>query len=304
MKIGFVGLGAMGRAIATNLVKAGHDVTVWNRTPAAAQELGSIGAAVSARVEDALCGVDVIVSMLADDAAIRSVLMDSGLLAATRAPLIHVNMSTISVSLADELTVLHDRAGSAYVSAPVVGRPHVAAAAALHILVAGPPDALVHLQPLLAAVGKKSWPLGPRPSQANVMKLAINFLLISAIETMGEAVALLDAHDVSPASLIDLVSSSIFPGPVYQGYGSTMVTGAYEPAGFKARLGLKDVALALSAAETKRVPLPVASLLRECLNDALAHGEGDHDLAVLAKGALRRAGNPGSSPSAESKRSH
>nr|WP_281280160.1 NAD-binding protein [Panacagrimonas perspica] len=122
------------------------------------------------------------------------------------------------------------------------------------------------------------------------MKLAVNFMLVSAIETMGEAAALVDAHGVSPSTLIELVSSSIFPGPVYQGYGSNIAEQRYEPAGFKARLGLKDVRLILAAAESESVPLPIASLVRDSLLDALAHGDGDKDWSVLAQGALRRAG--------------
>jgi 3-hydroxyisobutyrate dehydrogenase-like beta-hydroxyacid dehydrogenase len=290
MKIGFVGLGAMGRAIAANLLKAGHAVTVWNRTAAAIESLAQSGASVAAKPLQAATGVDIMFSMLADDASVREVLVDPGVLSATRAPQIHVNMSTISVALADELAALHAGVGSAYVAAPVIGRPNVAAAAALQILAAGAPDALRRVQPLFDVIGKKTWPLGDRASQANVMKLAVNFMLVSAIETMGEAAALVDAYGVPPASLIDLVSSSIFPGPVYQGYGGTIVNRAYEPAGFKARLGLKDVRLALAAGESTDVPLPIASLLRDSLIDALAHGEGDKDLAVLAQGAMRRAG--------------
>jgi 3-hydroxyisobutyrate dehydrogenase-like beta-hydroxyacid dehydrogenase len=290
MKIGFLGLGAMGRAIACNLIKAGHTVTVWNRTASATEEFAQKGATVAAEAAQVLAGADVVVSMLADDLAVRAVLIDSGLLTATRTPQVHVCMSTISVALADELSALHAKAGSAYVAAPVVGRPNVAEAGMLQILAAGAPDALACVQPLFDVVGKKTWMLGDRPSQANVMKLAVNFMLVSAIETMGEAAALVDSYGVPPAALIDLVSASIFPGPVYQGYGATIVNRSYEPAGFKARLGLKDIRLALAAGESNAVPLPIASLLRDSLIDALAHRDGEKDLAVLAQGAMRRAG--------------
>jgi 3-hydroxyisobutyrate dehydrogenase-like beta-hydroxyacid dehydrogenase len=245
---------------------------------------------VASEAAQVLAGADVVVSMLADDLAVRAVLIDSGLLTATRTPQVHVCMSTISVALADELSALHAKAGSAYVAAPVVGRPNVAEAGMLQILAAGAPDALACVQPLFDVVGKKTWMLGDRPSQANVMKLAVNFMLVSAIETMGEAAALVDSYGVPPAALIDLVSASIFPGPVDQGYGATIVTRSYEPAGFKARLGLKDIRLALAAGESNAVPLPIASLLRDSLIDALAHRDGEKDLAVLAQGAMRRAG--------------
>lgn len=290
MKLAFLGLGAMGQAIAANLIKAGHQVTAWNRTPSAGDVLAAQGARIAATPADACADADVLFSMFADDPSLRAVLIESGLLATLRAPLVHVNLATISVVLADELAAQHTATGVAYLSAPVVGRPHVAAAAALQILAAGPTDALDRVQPLLNVIGKKTWRLGERASQANVMKLAVNFMLVSAIETMGEAAALVDAHGIAPSTLIDLVSSSVFPGPVYQGYGSNIAEKRFEPAGFKARLGLKDVRLILAAAESESVPLPIASLVRDSLLDALAHGDGEKDWSVLALGALRRAG--------------
>jgi len=290
VKLAFLGLGAMGQAIAANLIKAGHQVTAWNRTPSAGDVLAAQGARIAATPADACADADVLFSMFADDPSLRAVLIESGLLATLRAPLVHVNLATISVVLADELAAQHTATGVAYLSAPVVGRPHVAAAAALQILAAGPTDALDRVQPLLNVIGKKTWRLGERASQANVMKLAVNFMLVSAIETMGEAAALVDAHGIAPSTLIDLVSSSVFPGPVYQGYGSNIAEKRFEPAGFKARLGLKDVRLILAAAESESVPLPIASLVRDSLLDALAHGDGEKDWSVLALGALRRAG--------------
>ena len=290
MKLAFLGLGAMGQAIAANLLRAGHQVSAWNRTSSPGDALAAQGATIAATAADACAGVDVLFSMFADDASLRAVLIESGLLSTLRAPLVHVNMATISVVLADELAALHAATGVGYLSAPVVGRPHVAAAAALQILAAGPTDALDRVQPLLDVIGKKTWRLGERASQANVMKLAVNFMLVSAIETMGEAAALVEAHGVAPSTLIDLVSSSIFPGPVYQGYGTSIAEKRYEPAGFKARLGLKDVRLILAAAESESVPLPIASLVRDSLLDALAHGDGEKDWSVLAQGAMRRAG--------------
>lgn len=290
MKLAFLGLGAMGQAIAANLLKAGHQVSAWNRTSSAGDALAAQGATIAATAAEACAHADVLFSMFADDASLRAVLIESGLLPTLRAPVVHVNMATISVVLADELAALHAATGVAYLSAPVVGRPHVAAAGALQILAAGPTDALDRVQPLLDVIGKKTWRLGERASQANVMKLAVNFMLVSAIETMGEAAALVDAHGVSPSTLIDLVSSSIFPGPVYQGYGTNIAEKRYEPAGFKARLGLKDVRLILAAAESESVPLPIASLVRDSLLDALAHGDGEKDWSVLAHGAMRRAG--------------
>lgn len=294
MKLAFIGLGAMGQAIVANLLEAGHEVAVWNRSPAAADGVVKQGAKRARSVAAACDGTEVLLSMLADDPSLRAVLIDSGALDGLRAPLVHVNLSTISVSLSEELEKAHARAGVAYIAAPVVGRPHVAAAGALQILAAGPAAALSKVQPLFDVIGKKTWALGDRPSQANVMKLAVNFMLVSAIETMGEATTLVDAYGIAPSTLIDLVSSSVFPGPVYQGYGGNIASATYEPAGFKARLGLKDVRLMLSAAEQASVPLPIASLVRDSLIDALAHGDGEKDWSVLARGSMRRAGrSPG-----------
>lgn len=290
MKLAFLGLGAMGQAIAANLLKAGHSIAAWNRTPSAGDALAAQGARIAATAADACVDADVLFTMFADDPSLRAVLIDSGLLQTLRAPLVHVNMATISVALAEELSASHAKTGVAYLSAPVVGRPNVAAAAALQILAAGPTEALDRVQPLLDVVGKKTWRLGECASQANVMKLAVNFMLISAIETMGEAAALVDAYGIAPSTLIELVSSSIFPGPVYQGYGANIASQRYEPAGFKARLGLKDVRLILAAAEQQSVPLPVASLARDGFLDALAHGDGDKDWSVIARGSMRRAG--------------
>lgn len=290
MKLAFLGLGAMGQAIASNLLKAGHEVAVWNRTPAAAATLVAQGARAITGPAAACEGAEVLFSMLADDPALRSVLLDSGLLSSLRAPLIHVNLSTISVALAEELAAEHAKTGVGYISAPVVGRPHVAAAGALQILAAGPLEALARVQPLFDVIGKKTWLLGERAPQANVMKLAVNFMLVSAIETMGEATTLVDAYGIAPATLIDLVSASVFPGPVYQGYGANIAENRFEPAGFKARLGLKDVRLILAAAENESVPLPIASLVRDSLVDAIAHGDGEKDWSVLSQGSMRRAG--------------
>lgn len=288
MKIGFVGLGNMGQAMATNLLKGGHELLVWNRSPGPVHVLVERGAKAAADPQQAF-SADIVFSMLADDQALRAVLLESGLLQTLKAPLIHVNMATIDVAFAEELAALHHAQGVLYVAAPVMGRPDVAASANLNILAAGPAAAIEQVQPLFDLIGRKTWPLGERASSANVMKLAVNFMLASAIESMGEAAVLVGAYGIESATLINLISSSIFPGPVYQGYGTLIAERRYEPAAFKASLGLKDVGLALAAAERVSVPLPMAQLVHESLLDALAHDEGDMDLAVLGQVAARRA---------------
>lgn len=288
MQIAFVGLGNMGQAMATHLLKSGHPLRVWNRSPGPVHALVEKGAQAADDLQHAF-SADIVFSMLADDHALRELLLESNLLESLKGPLVHVNMATISVALADELSALHTAHGFDYIAAPVLGRPDVAANAALNILAAGTAAAIERVQPLFELIGKRTWPLGEPASRANALKLAVNFMLVSAIESMAEAAVLTQAHGIEAATLIDLISNSVFPGPVYQGYGTLIAKNRYEPAAFKASLGLKDVNLALAAAAAVQVPLPMAELVREHLRDAVAHGEGDMDLAVLGQVALRRA---------------
>lgn len=287
MKIGFLGLGNMGQAIAINLLKGEHELLVWNRTPHATEALIELGAKAVAEPAQAFAA-DVVFSMLADDNALRSVLLDSGLLQQLNGPLIHVNMATIAVSFADELAALHLAQGIDYIAAPVLGRPNVAAAAQLNILAAGPEQAIDTVQPLLDLIGRKTWRLGDKASAANTMKLAANFLLVCAVEAMSEAAVLVSRHGLKSADLIDLVSNTILTGPVYAGYGALIGERRYEPAAFKAVLGLKDVDLMLAAASQVSVQMPSADLIRANLQDAVDHGQGEMDLAVLAEVAQRR----------------
>ena len=293
MNIGFIGLGNMGAAIAGRLLDAGHTLRVWNRSPEPARRLAERGAQAVATAEEAFRG-DVVFSMLSDDQAARAVLLDSGLIARAvpAAARLHVNLATISVALGDELAERHSERGVGYVAAPVLGRPDVAAAGKLTVLVAGPRQAVESVQALLeGTVGQKVWRFGERASQANVVKLAINFMLAAAIESMGEAAALTAGYGVEARELFELVGQSLFPGPVYQGYGRLIAEGRFEPAGFKARLGLKDVRLALAAAEAVTTPMPVGSVIRDSMLEALARGEGEKEFGVvLGRAAMRRGG--------------
>lgn len=293
MDIGFIGLGHMGTAIAARLVKANHTVRVWNRSPEAARKLGEQGAKVVTTAEEAFAG-DAVLSMLADDNALRTVLLDSGLLERSSRDTVpvHVNMTTLSVAFADELTALHAKRGIAYIGAPVMGRPDAAAAGKLNIMAAGPQDALDRVQPLLDVIGQKTWRFGDVPSRANVVKIAMNFMLGAACEAMGEAAALVTGYGVQPQALFDLANHSVFPGAVYEGYGRLIAQATFEPALFTARLGLKDIRLALAAAESVTTPLPMASQMRDSLLESLSRGEGDKEFGVvLGRGAMRRAGH-------------
>lgn len=288
MDIGFIGLGEMGAVMVENILKAGHQVRVWNRSPERAAGLAAAGAQVVGSPAEAFAG-DAVFSMLADDAALRAVI-DAQLLEHAPRGLIHVNMATISVALAEELARAHASRGLNYVAAPVLGRPDVAAAGKLTIVAAGPAEAIDRVQPVFDVIGQKTWRIGSLPQQANVMKLAANFMLASAVETLGEAATLITGHGVAMQDFLDVITGGLFPGPVYQGYGKMIAEQRYEPALFKARLGLKDVRLALAAADAVSTPLPVASVVRDSLIDAIAHGDGEKDFAVLGQVSARRAG--------------
>lgn len=289
MKIAFLGLGAMGQGMARRLLSAGHELQVWNRSPEPAEALASAGAQELGAAVDA-AEADVIVTMLADDAAVRSVVLDSGLLERATGGLVHVACSTISVALAKELTERHRERGVGYVAAPVFGRPNVAAAGGLNIVVAGPPGAVATVQPLLDAMGQKTWPVGEEPLRANVIKIAGNMMIASAIEAMAEATALGKAHGIETATMLDIYTSTLFASPVYKGYGAAIAERRYEPAGFKLKLGLKDIRLALQAGDAANVALPFGSALRDALLESVAAGDGEKDWSALADTALRRGG--------------
>jgi 3-hydroxyisobutyrate dehydrogenase-like beta-hydroxyacid dehydrogenase len=289
MDIGFIGLGQMGKAIATNLLRAGHALRVWNRTASVARELGELGARPAADPAEAARG-EVLFSMLSDDAAHRSVLLDTRLLEHASSGLIHVNLATVSVALARELAQLEARHTLSYVAAPVFGRPEAAAAAKLHVVVAGAPTAVKRIEPLLAVIGQRTWAMGEEPARANAVKLAGNFMIASAIETMGEAAALVQAHGVGAGEFLEILTGTLFASPAYQTYGKLIAERRFLPAGFTMELGLKDVHLALEAGEAARVPLPFAAVLRDHFLEALATGGGSKDWCALAEIAARHAG--------------
>ena len=288
MKVGFIGLGAMGSAMASNLIKAGHEVTVWNRSPGPTEPLASLGAKVVRSADRAVLG-DVLFSMLANDQAVRDVFITGGLLDAMDKGIVHVNHATISVELAKELAEEHAKRGVDYVAAPVFGRPDVAAAGKLNIVAAGRPGLIERVRPLLEAMGSRIWPLGDAPERANVVKIAGNFMLGAAIESMAEASALTRGHGVSAADFLEVMTSTLFASPAFQGYGKLIAEQRYTPAGFALPLGYKDIGLALSAGDAARVPLPLAGLLRDSLLEALSAGDEDVDWSIMAQVAARRA---------------
>ena len=289
MKVGFLGLGAMGSAMATNVLRAGNDMHVWNRTAAQAEPLAKLGAHVARSPRD-LADVDAALAMVADDDAFRATVFESGLFEALRAETVFVNFATVSVAFARETTQRFRERGIAYVAAPVLGRPDAAAQGKLNVLVAGDDAAIARVTPLLDAVGQKTWRIGDDPAEANVIKIAANFMIVSAIETMAEAFALVRGNGGHPKTLLDVVSNTLFASPVYKNYGAQIVEERFDP-GFRLVLGLKDVRLALAAGESAHAPLPFASSLRDTLIEAVAAGDGERDWAALANVTRRRAGD-------------
>ncbi|MHB8884866.1 MAG: NAD(P)-dependent oxidoreductase [Methylovirgula sp.] len=288
MQVGFLGLGAMGSGMALQLIKAGHKVSAWNRSPQKVTELVAQGAVAAATPQEAF-QADAIITMLADDDSLASVVLGGGLLETAPTHAVHIVMATISVAFAKELEKLHAARGLGYVAAPVMGRPDVAAGGELNILVAGKPEDVQKVQPLLDAMGKACWPVGEAPHKANVVKLAMNFLLASAIESMAEAIALARRNDIPGETVVEILTNTLFAAPAYKVYGPAILAGTFKP-GFKLPLGLKDVRLALAAGEQSGAPMPFASILRDNFVDAIAHGDADKDWAAISNVALRRAG--------------
>jgi 3-hydroxyisobutyrate dehydrogenase-like beta-hydroxyacid dehydrogenase len=274
MKVGFIGLGRMGAGMAGSLVRAGHAVTVYNRTPGKEQALVEQGASAAAQVADA-CQGDAVITMLSDDDALSTVAFgEGGVIVSLGKGAVHVSMSTISVALSARLAAAHANAGQRFVAAPVFGRPEAAAIAKLFITAAGATDALGICSPLFEALGQRTFFFGAEPQAANLVKLSGNFLIASMIEALGEAIALVGKAGIDRREYINFLTSTVFTAPIYRTYGSMIVEEKFMPAGFAAPLGHKDIRLTLAAAESLRVPMPLASLLHNRFLRLLAKDAG------------------------------
>ena len=289
MDVGFIGLGHMGSGMARSLMRAGHGLRVWNRSPEPVERLEADGARRAADPA-AVFQADAVFTMLADDHAVRGAILESGALERARPGVVHIMSSSISVAFSQELEAAHARAGVLYVAAPVLGRPDVAAAGELNVLVAGAPEPVERVQPLLQAIGKQVWPIGTAPHQAHLAKLALNFSLAAAIETLAEAFALVRGYGLDPRIVKDIMVGTLFAAPAYRTYGDLIVEQKFEPALFKLPLGLKDVRLAMEAGEAVHAPLPFASVMRDNFLEAIAHGHGEQDWSAVSTVAADRAG--------------
>ena len=291
MKVGFVGLGRMGAAMALRIVEGGFDLTVYNRTRQKTEECERAGARVASSVADACSGCDVAISMVANDAVLSEVTLGEGGIRESLAPgAIHLVMGTHGVAAIRALADAHAAAGQAMVAAPVLGRPEAVAAGELGIVAAGPAEAVDRCRPLLDAVGRRTFDAGPRPEGATVIKLANNFALGCAIEAMGEAYSLARKYGVEPEVLYEVMTGGLFAAPAYKTYGKIIVEEAYDHVGFTSELALKDADLILEAGKLAGVPLPSVELYRGRLLDVIARGEGERDWAVLALEQARASG--------------
>jgi len=291
MRIGLIGLGQMGTGIAANLLKAGHELTVYNRTRAKAEAFASEGAKVADHIADA-CRGDTVITMLSNDEAVESAVYgDGGVLASLSKGAIHVSSSTISVALSKRLAEHHAERGQRYVAAPVFGRPEAAAAAKLFIVAAGSPEAVKTAMPVFDAIGQRTFTVSEDAPAANIIKLSGNFLIASVIESLGEAMALVGKAGIDKHQYLELLTSTLFGAPIYKTYGTLIADEKFSPPGFAAPLGLKDVRLTLAAGDDLRVPLPLASLLRDRYLTLLANGGDNLDWSAIGGLPAKDAGS-------------
>ncbi len=290
MDAALVGIGRMGSGIAKSLLRAGHRIVVYNRTPERVEPLRALGASVAPSVKEA-CRTEVLFTMVADDTALEALVFgEGGILASLPRGSAHISLSTISVALSDRLAAAHAKEGQGYLAAPVFGRPEAAEAGRLAVVAAGE-DALVQkCRPLFNAMGPRLFFVGDRPSQANVVKLSGNFLIATVLESLAEVLTFARKSGVDAGALMEFLTSSLFNAPVYKVYGELIAESRHEPAGFLLPLGLKDVRLVLQAAEAVNVPMPIASVLRDRFLTAMARGNQDKDWSVIGRVAAEDAG--------------
>ncbi|MDH6232955.1 3-hydroxyisobutyrate dehydrogenase-like beta-hydroxyacid dehydrogenase [Mesorhizobium soli] len=290
MKVGIIGLGQMGSGMAMSLLKAGHSVIVYNRTPAKAEPLAMLGASVVTAPGDA-CRGDAVFTMLANDEAVTDVVFSkAGVIDSLARGAVHISSSTISVALSQRLTDAHARKGQLFVSAPVLGRPEVAAAGQLAVITAGTDDAIDRARPFMEAIGQKLFVISTTPKDANLIKLSGNFLIACVIESLGEALALIGKAGLDRRQYVEILTSTLFDAPAYKTYGALIAQEKFEPAGFAAPLGQKDIRLTLAAAEDLKVPMPMANLLKDRFLRLIATGGAALDWAAIGSIASQDAG--------------
>lgn len=290
MKIGFVGLGEMGSGMARNLLRSGHELTVYNRTREKAAALSSQGARVAGSPVETTEGADAVFTMLSDDQAVSEVVFGKdGLASAPHPAPVHISSSTVSVAFARRLAEAHAGRDQPFLTACVFGRPDAAENKKLVVVAAGDPQTVARVRPLLDAIGRATFVIGPEPWHANLFKLCGNFMIASLLETFSEAFAATRKAGLDHHVFLDIINE-IFQSPVYKNYGATIADQKFEPAGFALKLGLKDVRQVLEAAQDLGAPMPIASLVRDHLVSAIAHGQASEDWSSLSRVLARSAG--------------
>ena len=291
MKAGFIGLGRMGQAMARRLLEGGHDLGAYNRTAEKLKPLIGLGAKGFDSIKAATTYGEAVFTMLADDAAVMEVAnKPAGLVDSLPRGGIHICAGTHSVACIAALKERHGKAGQILLATPMLGRPEVVLSGQAGMVLAGAKASLDHCRPLFVAIARRIFDGGPDPIAAAAIKIANNFVLGCAIEAMGEGFALVRKYDVTLDVFLDVMTDGLFACSAYKVYGKIIAEQRYQPAGQRAVLGLKDANLALAAGEAVGVPLPSGNVWRDRLVGALAHGEGEHDWAVMAKDQARASG--------------
>jgi 3-hydroxyisobutyrate dehydrogenase-like beta-hydroxyacid dehydrogenase len=290
MKIGFIGIGRMGLGMARNLIRAGHELTVYNRTRERAEALSSDGAHLAGSPADACRDAEAVFTMLSDDQAVAEVTFgNNGIASALKPGAVHIGSSTISTRFAKRLSEEHASKQQVYITGCVFGRPEAAEAKKLIVIAAGESGAVERCRPLFDAIGRQTFVVGSEPWQANAVKLCGNFTIASMIETFGETFAAMRKAGIDHHVFLDVINE-LFQSPVYKNYGSLIADEKFEPAGFALKLGLKDVRQALEAAQDLEAPMPFASVIRDHLLSAIANGQSDLDWSSFSRVAARNAG--------------
>jgi 3-hydroxyisobutyrate dehydrogenase-like beta-hydroxyacid dehydrogenase len=290
MDIGIVGCGPMGSAMARALMRAGHSLTVWNRSPEKAAALAREGAR-QARTPAEAADREAVLTSVANDEALAAVVLDAdGVASGLPRGAAHISTSTISLDLADRLTAVHAERGQVFVAAPVLGRPPFAEAGKLFVIAGGAAAAIDQVRPVLESIGQRTFVMGEQPKQAALVKLCANFMIFSTIEQLSEVFAICAKAGLDKASVFEFLTNSFYTAPVHKNYGSLIVDEKFDPPGAKVTLGHKDNRLLLAAGEALRAPLPYASILRDRFLTTIARGEESLDFAVLSRRAREDAG--------------
>jgi 3-hydroxyisobutyrate dehydrogenase-like beta-hydroxyacid dehydrogenase len=300
--IGFVGLGRMGAAMAANLVASGGHVIAYVRHPDQIEKLETLYLKPTTDIAK-LFECKVVISMLPDDDAAREIVFgrkDTGLVGLANGLMpgaVHLSMSTISTATASQLASEHTRHWQGYVAAPVFGNPAAAKARQLFIAAAGDPADVERCRPLLEDLGQRVFVIGTNPADANLFKLLGNMMTATALEMLGEVVAVIRKRGLDPQPFLDLMTSTNFGGRVHRIYGDKIAAQSYE-AGFIMPLALKDVRLALNEAENAGVPMPSVGVVRDRMITGIARGHGDLDWTALGLIAAEESGlSPATTPS-------